>query len=137
MKIGDRVKALRIKKGLTQMELAEMLGYKSKSSVAHIENGRDIPRSMVVKLAEVLDSTPAYIMGWESDQQSSADKNRWERMMEQYDKMSPDERKRIDAVLDAFFPDETTHQTGIIKETTVGAEQDRRAVTDDEAEETA
>lgn len=57
--------------------------------------------------------------------------------MEQYDKMSPDERKRIDAVLDAFFPDETTHQTGIIKETTVGAEQDRRAVTDDEAEETA
>lgn len=65
MSIGDRVKELRIKKGLTQLELAEMLGYKSKSSVAHIENGRDIPRSMVVKLAAVLDSTPAYLMGWD------------------------------------------------------------------------
>lgn len=64
MNIGERVKQLRLNKGLTQEELSEMLGYKSKSSVAHIENGRDIPRSMVVKLAELLDTTPAYLMGW-------------------------------------------------------------------------
>lgn len=68
MNIGERVKELRRKKGLTQDELAELLGYKSKSSVAHIENGRDIPRSMVVKLAEVLDTTPAYLMGWDGDE---------------------------------------------------------------------
>lgn len=64
MNIGDRVKMLRVKKGLTQLELAELLGYKSKSSVAHIENGRDIPRSMVVKLAEALNTTPTFLMGW-------------------------------------------------------------------------
>ena len=64
MNIGDRVKMLREQKRLTQGELAVKLGYKSKSSVAHIENGRDIPRSMVVKLADILETTPAYLMGW-------------------------------------------------------------------------
>lgn len=68
MTIGDRVKILREKKGMTQLELAEKLGYKSKSSVAHIENGRDIPRAMVVTLADILDTTPAYLMGWEDEQ---------------------------------------------------------------------
>jgi repressor LexA len=67
MTIGDRVKLLRQKKKMTQLELAEKLGYKSKSSVAHIENGRDIPRSMVVTLADILDTTPAYLMGWEDE----------------------------------------------------------------------
>lgn len=66
MAIGERIKNARIKKRLTQEELAGLLGYKSKSSVAHIENGRDIPRAMVVKLAQVLDTTPAYLMGWDN-----------------------------------------------------------------------
>lgn len=67
MNIGDRVRLLREKKGMTQEELATQLGYKSKSSVTHIERGRDIPRSMVVKLADILDTTPAYLMGWEEE----------------------------------------------------------------------
>ena len=65
MSIGSRIKELRIKKGLTQTELAELLGYSSKSSVAHLEHGRDIPRSLVVKLAKTLDTTPSYLMGWD------------------------------------------------------------------------
>lgn len=67
MTIGERVKKLREAKRLTQSELAEKLGYKSKSSVAHIENGRDIPRTVIVKLSEVLDTSPAYLMGWEDE----------------------------------------------------------------------
>lgn len=65
MTIGERVKKLRTEKGMTQEELAGRLGYKSKSSVTHIENGRDIPRSMIVKLADILETTPSYLMGWE------------------------------------------------------------------------
>lgn len=67
MTIGDRVKELREQQRMTQQELAEKLGYKSKTSVAHIEGGRDIPRSMVVKLAEILKTTPSYLMGWEEN----------------------------------------------------------------------
>lgn len=67
MNIGERVKQLRQQKGMTQEELASRLGYKSKSSVAHIENGRDIPRSMVVRLADILNTTPSFLMGWEQE----------------------------------------------------------------------
>lgn len=67
MTLGDRVKLLRIQKGMTQLELAQKMGYKSKTSISHIENGRDIPRAMVVTLAQLLDTTPAYLMGWENE----------------------------------------------------------------------
>lgn len=76
MTIGDRVKELRTKKGLTQQDLAELLGYKTKSSVAHIEKGRDIPRAMVVKLANILDTTPAYLMGWTDENSTSTENDR-------------------------------------------------------------
>lgn len=72
MTIGDRVRLLRKQKGMTQLELAEKMGYKSKSSVAHIENGRDIPRAMVVTLADILETTPAYLMGWEDEEPNAS-----------------------------------------------------------------
>ena len=65
--IGMRIKEARIKKGLSQTELAGKLGYKSRSSINKIETGgRDIPKSQVVKIAEILDLTPSYLMGWEN-----------------------------------------------------------------------
>ena len=91
MSIGDRVKLLREQKGMTQEELATQLGYKSKSSVTHIERGRDIPRSMVVKLADILDTTPAYLMGWEDE----PEKDELSELMEKYDSIKPIKLKRF------------------------------------------
>jgi transcriptional regulator with XRE-family HTH domain len=76
MEIGDRVKMLREQQGMTQEELAHKLGYKNKSSVAHIEKNRDIPRSMVVQLAEILGTTPCYLMGWEEKESTPIETNR-------------------------------------------------------------
>lgn len=71
--IGEKIKEARIKKGLSQTELAEQLGYKSRSSINKIEvAGRDIPRSQIVKIAKILDVTPAYLMGWEDDKPNAA-----------------------------------------------------------------
>lgn len=92
MTIGERIKRLREQQGLTQEELAKKLGYKSKSSVAHIENGRDIPRSMVAKLATVLDSTPAYLMGWEEQAKKADDLSE---LMQKYDNIKPIKLKRF------------------------------------------
>lgn len=50
---------------MTQEELASRLGYKSKTTIAKIENGtNDIVQSKVTEFAKVLDTTPAYLMGW-------------------------------------------------------------------------
>lgn len=88
MTIGERVKNARIKKGLTQEELAHKLGYKSRSSVNKIELERDIPRSMIVKIAEILDVTPAYLMGWE-EPQSNEQKPNAQLLPSEYIRMIP------------------------------------------------
>ncbi len=67
-KLHDRIKALRQAAGMTQSELAEHMGYTDRSAVAHIESGRvDIPQSKIAQFAEVLHTTPAYLMGWDDD----------------------------------------------------------------------
>lgn len=88
MTIGERVKLARKKKGMTQEELASLLGYKSKSSVTHIENGRDIPRAMVSQLAKILDVTPSYLMGWEDENEASE-------LFEKFDNIKPVQLKRF------------------------------------------
>lgn len=75
MTIGERVKIARERKGFTQDELAHKLGYKSRSSINKIEKERDIPRSMIVKLAELLDVTPAYLMGWDDEKATKPESN--------------------------------------------------------------
>jgi transcriptional regulator with XRE-family HTH domain len=69
---GKRIKELRKEMHLTQQELADKLGFKDKSSIAHIESDkRDIPHSLVIKFAEVLNTNPSYIMGWTEEKNSS------------------------------------------------------------------
>ena len=64
--IGKNIANRRIELGLTQEELAKKMGYKSKTSINKIEKGvNDIPQTKIVKFAEVLRTTPAYLMGWE------------------------------------------------------------------------
>ena len=77
MTFGERVLALRTEKGMTQDELALAVGYKSRSTIAKIESGeRDPHQSMIAAIAKALDTTPAYLMGWEESEQShDKDKN--------------------------------------------------------------
>ncbi|RHB40891.1 helix-turn-helix domain-containing protein [Enterocloster aldenensis] len=65
--IGKRIREKRESIGMTQEELAAKLGYKNKSSIAKIEIGaNDIVQSKVVEFAKALDTTVAYLMGWDN-----------------------------------------------------------------------
>ena len=72
--VGNNILLLRKQLGLTQEELAKLMGYKSKSTINKIELGiNDIPQSKIVKFAEVLGTTPAFLMGWsESEAQNQS-----------------------------------------------------------------
>lgn len=62
--IYDRIKRRRLELGLTVEELAQRMGYKDKSSISKIENGKaDIPQSKVVAFARALNTTTAYLIG--------------------------------------------------------------------------
>lgn len=70
--IGMRIREKREAIGMTQEELASKLGYKNKSSIAKIETGaNDIVQSKVIEFANVLNTTVAYLMGWEKNNISS------------------------------------------------------------------
>lgn len=65
--IGKNILKRRKALGMTQEELAIRMGYKSKSTINKIELGiNDIVQSKVVKFAEVLQTTPAFLMGLEN-----------------------------------------------------------------------
>lgn len=66
--VGDRILQRRKELDLTQEELARRMGYKSKSTINKIEMGKnDIPQSKIVRFAEVLGTTPSYLMGWDEN----------------------------------------------------------------------
>lgn len=72
MNIGARVKELRKSLGLTQKELAEKCGYKSLTTINKIELGiNSIPLDTVEKLADALQVSPAYLMGWKNSPDES------------------------------------------------------------------
>lgn len=65
-KIGTNIKLRREELGMSQDELAEKMGYKSRSTIAKIEKGvNDVVQSNIVKFADVLKTTPSRLMGWE------------------------------------------------------------------------
>lgn len=70
--IGKNIMDRRKEIGMTQEELAERMGYKSKSSINKIELGKsDIPQSKIGKFAKVLGTTPGDLMGWEKVQKNN------------------------------------------------------------------
>lgn len=65
MRTGERIKHLRIQLELSQEQLGALVGVQ-KAAIYKYENGLviNLKRSMIEKLADVLKTTPAYLMGW-------------------------------------------------------------------------
>lgn len=71
--IGDRIKARRLELDMSQDELARLVGYKSRSSINKIESdGRLLPQRKIMEIANALNTTPAYIMGWEESNETES-----------------------------------------------------------------
>lgn len=68
MSLGQKISYLRTKANLTQEELASHLGT-TKQAIYKYETGivTNIPMDKLVLIADVLDTTPAYLMGWEKE----------------------------------------------------------------------
>lgn len=63
MFIGNNIKRARELKGLTQDELAKRMGYKSRSTIARIENGdNDVSQSKLKKFADILDVSIDFLL---------------------------------------------------------------------------
>ena len=62
--LSTRVRLRREELGLSQEQLAQRMGYRSKSSITKLEKGvNDIPQAKLEELAAALETTPAYLLG--------------------------------------------------------------------------
>ena len=66
--IGDRIKALREERGYKLTEFAEMIGVKKQTLYKYEKNlVTNIPLDKIVRMAVLLDVTPGYLAGWDSE----------------------------------------------------------------------
>lgn len=73
----ERIKIRRKELGISQEELANLVGYTDRSIISKIEKGTvDLSESKIVAIAKALKITPEYLVGWEenkSQQKSNID----------------------------------------------------------------
>lgn len=69
MKMNERIKSLRLQKGLTLEQVGNYVGV-GKATVLKWESGliQNMRRDKIAKLAQILGTTPDFLIGWESDQ---------------------------------------------------------------------
>ena len=91
MELHIKIRQRREELNMTQDELAQALCYKSRSSINKIElDQRNLTQSKIKAIADALDTTPAYIMGWnEPNQKLDAEKLKF------FDNLFPIETKRF------------------------------------------
>lgn len=75
LQLYKNIKARRNELNMTQIDLAEKLGYADKSMISKIEKGLvDLPQSKILAFAEVLKVTPGELMGLDGTENQSARK---------------------------------------------------------------
>ena len=64
MGIGTKIRDFRLQKGLTQLELANLIGVTGQTISRYEKDQRDVRQDMIKKIAKALDVTPGMLMGW-------------------------------------------------------------------------
>ena len=95
--IGERIRYRREQLELSQEELAKKLGYKSRSTIDHMENGDvDINSKKIQALAKALETTSAFLLGWEDVDEQEARKIRF---MSRYEELSDLEQAMVRKIM--------------------------------------
>lgn len=119
MELYHRIKQRREELGLSQKELADKLGYKSRSTINKIELGiNDISQSKIYEFAKVLETTPQYLMGWTDNphEENQPDEVELEENVIMYHrdgktvkkKMSKEQMKMLSTMIDAIPEDDNS-----------------------------
>ena len=85
------IKARRLELKMSQDRLAELTGYKDRSSIAKIEKGEvDLAESKIREVAKALKITPQELMGWDDPDTDISIDETFERICEFYNILNPE-----------------------------------------------
>lgn len=97
--IADRIRELRIARGMTQGELAQALGLKSRSSINKIEkDAYELGLDKIKKIAKALDVDPDYLVFGDRDDKKKE-------IEELVDRLSDNQRDAVLAFLRTLTAD--------------------------------
>ncbi len=108
--VGERIKQLRVKSGLSADDLAERIG-KNRATIFRYENGdiESMPLEVLEPIAKALNVSPAVLMGWnDAFNKSSNPPEELEKAMELYERYKnaiPQVQDAVDALLKVPRPD--------------------------------
>lgn len=75
MNLSERVKRRRLELRMTQDELATKMGYASRTSINKVECGREVGNKIIARLAEALDVSVPYLMGFDISPEEQAEQD--------------------------------------------------------------
>lgn len=101
--IGDRIKERRLELNLTQEKVGELLGVSKVTIHKYESNSINIPSDRIEYLAKILNTTPAYLMGWEESPQDTSDLDEELLVLARNAKtLTKDQLQAIKRTIDAF-----------------------------------
>lgn len=101
--IGARIREIRKRRGLTQVELAQQLGIEQ-SLLSHYERGAvRIHGSLVAKLASILQVTADELLGLSAPSGPDIKDRRFLRRLQRIDKLSKRDKELLLGTVDAFL----------------------------------
>lgn len=93
---GEKLIKLRTEKGISQHELAMMLGYGSRSTINKIEVGeRGIPLEMIKRLISVFGLSPYYFF----EEETNEDTN-WEEIINKMKSLSSENLQKVVSLIE-------------------------------------
>lgn len=130
MEMGQKIYNLRLQKGLTLEELGNMVGV-GKSTVRKWENGMiaNMKRDKILKVSEALDTTPAYLMGWEDkepQQKSSPQILQYYNQLNDIGKHKATERVKELTEVPRYIQSDTSHYVNAAHPLEGASEEDKQ-----------
>lgn len=97
---GERIRKRRLELGLSQTELARRVGFETKGSISKIENSdRNLNQSKIKLIADALQTSPDYIMGWNDTEiiieTDNPERDGKERILRYFEKLSETNRESL------------------------------------------
>ena len=102
---GMKLKELRERKQMSQTDAARHIGV-SKQTLYKYENNivTNIPYDIIERIATLYETSPAYLMGWDDEEDKKIPTYLYEsdrELLERYHSLSPETRKSIDLLIEA------------------------------------
>lgn len=90
MRVGERIRNRRLELGLSVDDLAQKLG-KNRATVYRYENNdiENMPTSVIEPLSIALQTTPAYLMGWNEKEKEIRPSNIQDELAKFIDRLDP------------------------------------------------